>query len=265
MCLELMLNAANLTLVAFSRFNVGANGLPNYNAQVLVFFIITVAAAEVAVGLAIIVALFRARADDARRGPQLAEVLRHGSAARLVHPLPPLVAAVLVHLLLAQVAGHERRSSPCCRRVLRPASRRSESGFLRRSAMVRRSSSRCRGSISGRRCACPIGLIARSPEPRDAARRHRRRRAHPHLLARLHGATTGRGALLREPVALHVLDARHRAREQLRDDVHLLGTGRRLAATCSSATGSRATRPPTRRRRRSSPTASATSASCSAS
>ena len=61
MCLELMLNAANLSLVAFSRFNVGENGLPNYNAQVLVFFIITVAAAEVAVGLAIIVALFRAR------------------------------------------------------------------------------------------------------------------------------------------------------------------------------------------------------------
>jgi NADH-quinone oxidoreductase subunit K len=61
MALELMLNAANLSLVAFSRFRVSANGLPNYNAQVLVFFIITVAAAEVAVGLAIIVALYRAR------------------------------------------------------------------------------------------------------------------------------------------------------------------------------------------------------------
>ena len=61
MSLELMLNAANLSLVAFSRFHVGANGLPNYNAQVFVFFIITVAAAEVAVGLAIIVALYRAR------------------------------------------------------------------------------------------------------------------------------------------------------------------------------------------------------------
>ena len=60
MCLELMLNAANLSLVAFSRFRVDA-GLPGYNAQVFVFFIITVAAAEVAVGLAIIVALFRAR------------------------------------------------------------------------------------------------------------------------------------------------------------------------------------------------------------
>ena len=61
MCLELMLNAANLSLVAFSRFNSCTNGLPNYNGQVLVFFIITVAAAEVAVGLAIIVALYRAR------------------------------------------------------------------------------------------------------------------------------------------------------------------------------------------------------------
>ncbi|MES2982694.1 MAG: NADH-quinone oxidoreductase subunit NuoK [Verrucomicrobiota bacterium] len=61
MCLELMLSAANLTLVAFSRFKVTENGLPDYNGQMLVFFVITVAAAEVAVGLAIIVALYRAR------------------------------------------------------------------------------------------------------------------------------------------------------------------------------------------------------------
>ncbi len=61
MSLELMLNAANLSLVAFSRFRVDAAGLPNYHGQVFVFFIITVAAAEVAVGLAIIVALYRAR------------------------------------------------------------------------------------------------------------------------------------------------------------------------------------------------------------
>ncbi|HRJ71494.1 MAG TPA: NADH-quinone oxidoreductase subunit NuoK [Terrimicrobiaceae bacterium] len=66
MCLELMLNAANLSLVAFSRFNITAQatalqGTVNYNGQILVFFIITVAAAEVAIGLAIIVALFRAR------------------------------------------------------------------------------------------------------------------------------------------------------------------------------------------------------------
>ena len=55
MGLELMLNASNLALVAFSRFNNNLNG------QVMVFFIITVAAAEVAVGLALIVALYRKR------------------------------------------------------------------------------------------------------------------------------------------------------------------------------------------------------------
>jgi NADH-quinone oxidoreductase subunit K len=60
MCLEMMLSAANLTLVAFSRFNV-LEGLPDYSAQALVFFTITVAAAEVAVGLAIIVALYRSK------------------------------------------------------------------------------------------------------------------------------------------------------------------------------------------------------------
>jgi len=55
MSLELMLNAGNLALVAASRFNNNLNG------QILVFFVITVAAAEVAVGLALIVALYRRR------------------------------------------------------------------------------------------------------------------------------------------------------------------------------------------------------------
>ena len=55
MSLELMLNAANLALVAFSRF------LNDLNGQMMVFFIITVAASEVAVGLALIVAFFRKR------------------------------------------------------------------------------------------------------------------------------------------------------------------------------------------------------------
>src|SRR6266404_5458455 len=53
MSLELMLNAANLALVAMSRFNANLDG------QIMVFFIVTVAAAEVAVGLALIVALYR--------------------------------------------------------------------------------------------------------------------------------------------------------------------------------------------------------------
>jgi NADH-quinone oxidoreductase subunit K len=53
MALEMNLNAANLALVAFSKFNKIADG------QVLAAFVIAIAAAEVAVGLAIIVALFR--------------------------------------------------------------------------------------------------------------------------------------------------------------------------------------------------------------
>ncbi len=56
MSLELMLNAANLALVAFSRHGDG-----RLDGQVFVFFIITVAAAEVSVGLALIVALYRKR------------------------------------------------------------------------------------------------------------------------------------------------------------------------------------------------------------
>jgi len=55
MCIELMLNAVNLTFVAFSRF------LNNMDGHVFAFMIMTVAAAEAAVGLAIILALFRNR------------------------------------------------------------------------------------------------------------------------------------------------------------------------------------------------------------
>lgn len=57
MAVEIMLNAANLALVAFGQRFGTADG------QVLVFFVMTVAAAEVAVGLAIIVAIFRLRRE----------------------------------------------------------------------------------------------------------------------------------------------------------------------------------------------------------
>lgn len=53
MSVELMLNAVNLTLIAFSQF------LGNQNGQILVFFVMTVAAAEAAVGLAIVISMFR--------------------------------------------------------------------------------------------------------------------------------------------------------------------------------------------------------------
>ncbi|KXK62626.1 NADH:ubiquinone oxidoreductase subunit K [Micromonospora rosaria] len=63
MCVELMLNAANLALVTFSRINGDLNG------QIMAFFVMVVAAAEVVVGLAIIMSIFRTRrsasVDDA--------------------------------------------------------------------------------------------------------------------------------------------------------------------------------------------------------
>jgi NADH-quinone oxidoreductase subunit K len=68
MGIELMLNAVNLAFVAFSRY------LNEMSGQVFVFIVLTVAAAEVAVGLALVVAIFRAREDvdvdeiDAMRG-----------------------------------------------------------------------------------------------------------------------------------------------------------------------------------------------------
>lgn len=62
MCVELMLNAVNLTFVTFARM------LGDVNGQALVFFVLVVAAAEVVIGLGIIVAIFRRReeatADD---------------------------------------------------------------------------------------------------------------------------------------------------------------------------------------------------------
>jgi NADH-quinone oxidoreductase subunit K len=63
MCIELMLNAVNLTLITFSRINGSLDG------QVIAFFVMIVAAAEVVVGLAIIMSIFRTRrsasVDDA--------------------------------------------------------------------------------------------------------------------------------------------------------------------------------------------------------
>ena len=63
MCIELMLNAANLLLVAFSKMHNQAIGAVNpsvaSDAQIFVFFIMVVAAAEVSVGLAIIVMMYR--------------------------------------------------------------------------------------------------------------------------------------------------------------------------------------------------------------
>jgi len=65
MCIELMLNSVNLTLVTFSRINGTLDG------QIMAFFVMTVAAAEVVIGLAIIMTIFRTRRSASVDDPNL--------------------------------------------------------------------------------------------------------------------------------------------------------------------------------------------------
>ncbi len=65
MCVELMLNAVNLAFIAFARLHGGLDG------QVIAFFVMVVAAAEVVVGLAILTAIFRTRRSASVDDPNL--------------------------------------------------------------------------------------------------------------------------------------------------------------------------------------------------
>lgn len=65
MCIEMMLNASNLAFVAFAKMNENLDG------QVIAFFVMVVAAAEVVVGLAIIMTVFRTRQSASVDGPNL--------------------------------------------------------------------------------------------------------------------------------------------------------------------------------------------------
>ena len=132
MCIELMLNAANLTFVSFAK------ALNDISGQVIVFFTLVVAAAEVAVGLAIIVAIFRRRQDVDRRRRRSAEGLRRivsghePPRSRWLIPALPAFGAVVL-LLFGKRIGEpqcgldrdrdDRRSRSSCSvdRVLRAA------------------------------------------------------------------------------------------------------------------------------------------------
>lgn len=59
MSIEIMLNSVNLTLIAFNRWNPGPPGVWGHEGQVFAFFVIAVAAAEAAVGLAIVIGFYR--------------------------------------------------------------------------------------------------------------------------------------------------------------------------------------------------------------
>ena len=119
MCLELMLAAASLTLVAFSRFNVTDKGLPDYDGQMLVFFIITVAAAEVAVGFAIIVSLYRARQSiHTDELTSLKGLTHHASRYRLKTYIDfPYESLVTPHHSHRQCCYHSAGAQAQCHRI----------------------------------------------------------------------------------------------------------------------------------------------------
>ena len=79
-----------------------------------------------------------------------------------------------------------------------------------------------------RRSAGGLRPALRPAEPADAARRHRRRQRDSHLLLGLHERGPRLPALFRLLEPVHLLDARHRAGQQLPPALHLLGTGRRV-------------------------------------
>ena len=82
MCVELMLNASNLALVTFSRVNGNLDG------QVAAFFVMVVAAAEVVVGLAIIMTIFRTRRSASVDDASPAEVLKEPTTCSFPWPRP---------------------------------------------------------------------------------------------------------------------------------------------------------------------------------
>ena len=102
MAIELMLLAVNLNFVAFSHY------LGDMAGQVFVFFILTVAAAESAIGLAILVVLFRNRVDDQRRRTRRAQGLR------VVNACSATLSRIRLAARRPARAAGRRRSSPAC-------------------------------------------------------------------------------------------------------------------------------------------------------
>ena len=178
MSLELMLNAANLALVSFSRFNNKLDG------QVLVFFIITVAAAEVAVGLALIVALYRKRQSAHVEDLTIDETLTDETTKYLpwlILFLPLLSAAVITLFTLRSKTVSSLISIGAV-----------VAGFVMTLVFINANGFQFSGETSVNWLS--IGGSERGLRPQarrlehdDAAGRHRRRRRDSYLFLRLHG------------------------------------------------------------------------------
>ena len=141
------------------------------------------------------------------------------------------------------------------RRVPRAAGRSRPKSAALRVATASRGS---RSAASGR-----LPVPRRSALDDDDPLRHGRRHADPPVLDRVHARRPALHAVLRVPQPVRGLDARARARLELPRHLPRLGGRRALLVPARSRSGSSGTRPRSRARRRSSPTASATSGSCS--
>ena len=257
--IEIMLNAVNLTFVAFGRALGSADG------QIIVFFVMTVAAAEAAVGLAIVIALFRHRESlESRCVHELEMVTTPRAAADSPPPVLRLPGERRPRAARQQGRGRRGRvrgDAGVVRRVAggRLAARRSAArGPCARSA---RSSSWITSGDFNVGLTLRLDPLVGGHDPR----RHRHRVAHSHLLDRLHarGERLGVRPLLLVPEPVCRVHARARPRRELPRDVRRLGGRRPLLVPADRLLVPEDRRPPTPARRRSSSTASATSGSCS--
>ena len=188
--IEVMLNAVNLTFVAVDRY------LGSVDGQIIVFFVMTVAAAEAAVGLAIIIALFRHKET---LNPDAFTSLEVVTACSSLIPLLPFVGFLI---------NATARAPPAQERVgLHRDRRDGRSSF---GVVGGRPSGACSAlePVGGVRAIeqtrlhldrvgpaeHPARVPARSAGGRDDPGRHRHRHAHPSLLDRLHARGVGRAS-----------------------------------------------------------------------
>ena len=187
MAIELMLLAVNLNFIAFSRY------LGDTAGQVFVFFILTVAAAESAIGLAILVLLFRNMRHDRRRGPRISARRADATIATMTHQ--PLSArrrsrrwsASIVVGLCGRAARPRRRRTGCAILGVAVSFVASIVMLARRAGRPRRSTATStRGSSSGD-LKLAIGFLIDPLTATDDARRDVRVADGARLHDRLHG------------------------------------------------------------------------------
>ena len=221
LCIELMLNAANLALVGFSRVHGNMDG------QMFALIVMVVAACEVAVGLGLIVALFRRRlpidVDELQRAAGMS--LETYGWLVLAFPLAGAVLIALTSKLgLGRVYGVDRHAGDL---ALLPGRRRR----LHRAAVARRGGAAGRGrrlGLRGDQRGRRAGLDpARPAERPDDADRLGRLGADPPLLGGLHGRRPRLRALLRLPELLRLQHAAAGRGGQLPAADHRLGVRRR--------------------------------------